>query len=138
MLPADQSAASHKKYLYNSILVVCCHRNNVLVLFGAFRDLLLLRYGLYTVVKIPVPDSFLKIHFLTGAVHFFFQVIENRRIMPIQKLKRFFDLSVVFLLRHFSGTGGTALLHMIIQAGTLLADIPWQHLPAGTQIKKLI
>ena len=49
VIPSDQFSIPDKKHLYDRIPVVCCKRNNILVLAVIVRDLLFLRDLFHTV-----------------------------------------------------------------------------------------
>ena len=134
MLPADQLAVPDKKYLYHRFRLILIQCQNIFIFSDALGDLLLLGHLPDTGEQITVSGGILKFHSLRCFVHLLLQILQDRTVITIQEFQCTCHLLSVFLFADIPLAGCQALLDMIIQAGTLDADIPGQHPVAGTQL----
>ena len=131
VLTPHKLSFADKKDLDNSVrvrvLLLHSDSQNIPVLSNALGHLLLLRDLLHTVQEVPPPDRLLKTHVLRGLLHFFREIPYDRLVISRQKLQRHINLPAVFLSRDLPGTWPAAAVHMKIQTGPVLAEIPGQH-----------
>ncbi len=138
MIPADQPSSPDKKDLYYRVLTFRGRRQDIPVLTSGIRDLLLLGNLLHTVQKLPVFDGLLKFHGFRRFVHLRLQFRKDSFIMSVQKPDHLgYGFGVLFL-RNRSLTGRIALMDMVVQAGSLLSDIPGQVPIAAPQMVQLV
>ena len=89
-------------------------------------------------MQIPVAGRLLKVQAFRCLLHLFFQLPENLIIVAVQKLHGPGQLLPVLFPADVALAGGHTLLDMIIQTGTVAADVPGQTAVAGAQAEQLI
>ena len=138
MLPPDQFSVTHKKDLYHRITFILSERNDILIFTVAVRYLLLLCNALDAVVQIPIADSIFKGKLFRGFLHLLLQILQDRLIIPVQKIQSLLNTLPVFFLSDIFLTGRETLFDMIVQTGPVLPGLLREILVACPEHIKLI
>ena len=134
-LPADEPAVPDEKGLGHRILSCGIKTDDVPVVRVHGGDLLPggdLRDGLQ---QIPVFRRLFKFQLFRSLLHLLRQVVPDVIVFSLQKFQGLVHLGPVLLLADEPGAGGVALVHVMIQAGPFLADVPGQHPAAGSDLE---
>ena len=84
---------------------------------------------------IPEGGGLLKAQVLCGPLHLLLQLAGHQAHPALQELHREVHAAVVLLRRHLRPAEAVAPAHVVVQAGPLLPDIPWEGPAAGGQVE---
>ena len=137
MISSDHLALSDKEDLYHRILLIHRHRDHIFVLALASGDLLAFTDLLHTLHQVPVFPGFLKPQFFRRRKHLFFQFFQQLFVISVQKIQHALDLFLILFFGNIALTRCFTLFDMVIQTGTVFADIPRKIPVAGTDMVQL-
>ena len=130
VLAAHELPVPDEKDLHDAvrirILLLDGDAQDVPVLTDALGHLLLLGHLLHALQKVAPADRLLEAQLLRGLLHLLRQVADDRLVVAGQKFQGHVDPLPVILLRDIPRAGPAAAVHVKIQAGPVLPEIPGQ------------
>ena len=127
---AHELSVPDKKDLYDAVcirvFVLDGNTEDVAVFAHSLGHLLLLGDLLHALEQITPVDGLLKVHLFRGLFHFFRQIAEDGFVVAGEKFQGHVDPLPVFLCGDLPCAWSAAAVHMEIQAGAVLAEVPGQ------------
>ena len=138
VLASHNSALADKEDLHHRFPLISAERDDVSVLHALRGHLLPLLNVLDAAEQIPEFTRALKFHARRRILHLLFQLSDRRLKLSVQKVERGVHIRAVGLLAHITRARCAALVNVIVEAGSLLADVPRQHALAIPKLKRAV